>query len=177
MNSLHNLLIPISRQITWRQFSCCGWHGTQLTTKPLRQPQLSFSNYSYGNNSIWVCEHTCVYECRNADLCLSLIINGEEGLQRRRLIYRKLQQMMKAHTGRETGLRFLCSNSSNFFPGFTMLQRGNTFHWGTPMNTLKRMFAYQARVVQTFKRECAFICKCTVWTGYTNVAIEPTTFL
>lgn len=128
-----------------------------------------------------LCEQACVYGCRNADLCLSLIINGEEGLQRRRLIYQKKNKNPavndESHTGEKNRSSFLCSNSANFFPGFTMLQRGNTFHWGTPMNTLKRMFAYQAQVVQTFKRECAFICKRTVWTGYTNVAIEPTTFL
>lgn len=136
MNSLHNLLIPISRQITWRQFSCCGWHGTQQTTKLCRQPQLSLSNYSHSNNSIWV--YARVYGCKNADLCLSLIINGEEGLQRRRLIYRKKKprQMMKASTGERNRPPFLCSNNFNFFPGFTMQQHGNTFiethqwtHW------------------------------------------------
>lgn len=120
----------------------------------------------------------CVYGCRNADLCLSLIINGEEGLQRRRLIYRKKRSTWwKPLQGRETGLHF-CAQTTLTFSQVLQCSNKETLsieahqwtHW-------KGCLLIRPKLCKLLKRECAFICKRTVWTGYTNVAIEPTTFL
>lgn len=61
------------------------------------------------------CVSTRVYGCRNADLCLSLITNEEEGLQRRRLIYRKKRsKWWKPVQGKETGLHFCAQTTLTF---------------------------------------------------------------